>query len=150
MSSYQSATRAMNISLCVDPGGGFKEHPAGELDDTAPCPDFDHCLPSEFRGSHISSDAGLLACREREDAQGLAGPTDAVLLDGRRGKNIWHLPSGLVRQSVHCFHRPGRCRETQTMPILHKEPSRLTVIWGMLESLSQYIPELTPTRFRSC
>jgi hypothetical protein len=47
------------------------KHPACESDDGALWVDFDHHLRLEFHGSRITSDAGLLAYRELDDALGL-------------------------------------------------------------------------------
>jgi hypothetical protein len=52
-----------------------------------------------------SSDGGLLAYRELDDALGLTDITVLKLLDGRRGKNTRHKLGGLFRQSV--FGRLG-------------------------------------------
>src|SRR5437762_1187430 len=72
---------------CVGHGGGFMEHPAGESDNGALRVDFDRRLQLEFHGSRITSDAGLLAYRELDDALGLTDLAGGVLSDGRRGKN---------------------------------------------------------------
>jgi hypothetical protein len=80
-------------------------HPTGESDDGAIRVDFDRRLRLEFHGSRITSDAGLLAYRELDDALGLTDLAGGVLSDGRRGKNTRHLLTGLFRQSVF-----GRCR----------------------------------------
>jgi hypothetical protein len=46
---------------CVGHGGGFQEHPADESDDVSLRVDFDRRLHRQFRGSRITSNAGLLA-----------------------------------------------------------------------------------------
>jgi hypothetical protein len=54
----------------------------------------------QFRGSAISSDAGLLPYSELDDAFGLTDTGGDTLADTRTGKNIRHLLRGLLCQSV--------------------------------------------------
>jgi hypothetical protein len=54
----------------------------------------------QFRGSAITSDAGLLPYRELDDAVGLTDTGGEVLADARIGKNGRHRLAGLLRQSV--------------------------------------------------
>src|SRR3954468_6134693 len=62
---------------------------------------FDRRLKLEFHGARITSDGGLLAYRELDDALGLTATAAAALAEGRRGKNIRHRLLGLVRQAVY-------------------------------------------------
>jgi hypothetical protein len=62
---------------------------------------FDRRLKLEFHGARITSDAGLLAYRELDDAFGFTTMVVSVLAEGRRGKNIRHRLLGLLRQAVY-------------------------------------------------
>src|SRR5262245_15197977 len=75
-------------------------HPRGESGSDAVRLDFDRRLMLQFRGSLVTSDAGLLAYRELDDAIGLTVMASHVLADARSGKNGRHALAGLFRQSV--------------------------------------------------
>ena len=62
---------------------------------------FDRRLKLEFHGAKITSDGGLLAYRELDDAPGLTARAAAALAEGRRGRNIRHRRLGLLRQAVY-------------------------------------------------
>jgi hypothetical protein len=62
---------------------------------------FDRRLKLEFHGARITSDGGLLAYRELDDALGLTATAASVLAEGRRGRNIRHRLLGLLRQAVY-------------------------------------------------
>jgi hypothetical protein len=64
--------------------------PTGEADRGALRLDFDRRLVLEFRGSAITSDAGLLPYRELDDAVGLTDTGAEMLADARTGKNGRH------------------------------------------------------------
>src|SRR5271166_2631097 len=75
-------------------------HPTGESKDGVLKLDFDRRLMVQFRGSVVTSDAGLLAYRELDDALGLSAVAGETLADARTGKNGRHALVGLLRQSV--------------------------------------------------
>jgi len=80
-------------------------HPAGESKKPPLRVDFDRRLKLEFHGSKNTTDAGLLANRELDDALELTGAAGDVFADSRTGKNGWHGMTGQFRQSL--FGRVG-------------------------------------------
>src|SRR3712207_4384766 len=62
---------------------------------------FDRRLKLEFHDARITSDAGLLAHRELDDALGLTVTGVSTLAEGRRGRNVRHRLLGLLRQAIY-------------------------------------------------
>ena len=102
------------------------EHPAGESDDGSLRVDFDRRLKLEFHGSRITSDAGLLAYRELDDALGLSDLAGAALSECRRGKNTRHMLTGLLRQSV--FGRLAGYEDVNDAERLAHDPAMRAVV----------------------
>ena len=73
-------------------------HPRGESGSDAVRLDFDRRLMLQFRGSLVTSDAGLLLIAN--DVLDLTEMAGDVLADARSGKNGRHALGGLFRQSV--------------------------------------------------
>ena len=64
--------------------------------------DFDGQIRLEFHGANVTSDAGLLAYRELDEALGLTATIDELgLQDHRTGQNVRHSLKALLRQSVY-------------------------------------------------
>ncbi|HZT21395.1 MAG TPA: IS1380 family transposase, partial [Verrucomicrobiae bacterium] len=63
------------------------EHPAGAGKKAGLRMAFDRRLKLEFHGSQVTSDAGLLACRELDEALSLTAPAAELLHDWRTGGN---------------------------------------------------------------
>ena len=55
---------------------------------------FDRRVRLEFRGATITSDAGLLACRELDDALGLTETASECLQESRGSRNVQHRLGG--------------------------------------------------------
>ncbi len=126
ISLYVPTKSVMNISVLWRIGRTQMEHPAGESDDGSLRVDFDRRLRLEFHGSRVTSDAGLLAYRELDDAIRLTDLAGAALSECRRGKNTRHLLSGLLRQSV--FGRLAGYEDVNDADRLAHDPAMRAVV----------------------
>ena len=88
--------------------------------------DFDRRLMLQFRGSAITSDGGLLAYRELDDALSLTDTGADALADARTGKNGRHLLVGLLRQSV--FGRLAGYEDVNDADRLCRDPAMRWVV----------------------
>jgi len=61
---------------------------------------FNRKIKLEFHGAKLTSDGGLLAYRELDEALGLFNSTSTVMNDKRTGRNIQHDMTNLLRQFV--------------------------------------------------
>jgi len=81
-----------------------------------------------FHGSDITSDAGLLAFRELDDALDLTGIASNYLQESRTGRNIRHDLVPLLRQSI--YSRLAGHDDTNDAERLSQDPSlRVVVGW---------------------
>src|SRR6187401_6240 len=100
--------------------------PTGEADRSALRLDFDRRLMLQFRGSAITSDAGLLAYRELDDALHLTNTAADKLADARTGKNGRHRLAGLLRQAV--FGRLAGYEDVNDADRLCHDPAMRAVV----------------------
>ena len=89
---------------------------------------FDRRIRLEFHGSTITSDAGLLACRELDDALGLTETASECLQDTRGGRNVQHQLASLLRQSV--YSRLAGYEDTNDAERLADDPAMRVIVGG--------------------
>ena len=88
---------------------------------------FDRRIRLEFHGATITSDAGLLACRELDDALGLTETASECLQESRGGRNVQHRLGGLLRQSV--YSRLAGYEDTNDAERLAQDPTMRVDRW---------------------
>src|SRR5580658_267317 len=103
-------------------------NPAGESNGEALRLDFDRRLMLQFRGSVVTSDAGLLAYRELDDALGLSKTAGDRLGDARTGKNGRHALVGMLRQAV--FGRLAGYEDVNDAERLRHDPAMRWIVGG--------------------
>src|SRR5512142_2642637 len=91
-------------------------------------PQFDRRLRLEFHGAHVTSDAGLLAYRELDDALQLTDSAADELHDTRTGQNTRHGLSALLRQSI--FSRLAGYEDLNDAQRLRVDPAMRTIVGG--------------------
>ena len=101
---------------------------AGEENDAALRVTFDPRLKLEFHGSKVTSDSGLLAFRDLDDALGLNELAGEVLADTRSGQNSRHTLIAQLRQSV--FGRLAGYEDVNDADRLAHDPALRWVVGG--------------------
>ena len=76
----------------------------------------------------LTSDGGLLAYRELDDALGLTEVAGTIFQDSRTGKNGWHGMTGQFRQSV--FGRLGGYEDVNDADRLGRDPAMRWIVGG--------------------
>src|SRR5215210_4349561 len=87
---------------------------------------FDHRLKLEFHGSKVTSDAGLLAFRELDDALGLSELAGEALTETRTGQNSRHTLIAQLRQSI--FGRLAGYEDVNDADRLGRDPAMRWVV----------------------
>jgi hypothetical protein len=87
---------------------------------------FDRLLRLEFHGAKITSDAGLLACRELDGALELTEVAPTYLEETREGRNVQHEIVPLLRQSV--YSRLAGYEDTNDALRLARDPAMQAVV----------------------
>jgi hypothetical protein len=102
--------------------------PAGEAQSDSLRLDFDRRLKLQIHGSSVTSDAGLLAYRELDDALGLMAIAGQYLVDGRTGRNGRHDLLGMLRLSV--FGRLAGYEGVNDAERLGRDPAMRWIVGG--------------------
>src|ERR1700757_1848909 len=89
-------------------------------------------LTLQFRGCVVTSDAGLLAYRELDDALGLSVMAGEMLADARTGRNGRHALVGLLPQSV--FGRLAGYEDVNDAEGLRHDPAMRWIVGGKAAS----------------
>src|SRR3954453_10052627 len=115
-----------NSASYIGHTGAAMADPTGEADKGALRLNFDRRLMLQFRGSAITSDAGLLAYRELDNTLRLTDTAADILADARTGKNGRHRLAGLLRQSV--FGRLAGYEDVNDAERLCRDPAMRWVV----------------------
>ena len=89
---------------------------------------FDSRIKLEFHGASITSDAGLVAYHELDEAMGLTAMADELLRDPRRGQKTQHELTAMLRQAV--YSRLAGYEDTNDAERLAVDPAMRQVVGG--------------------
>ena len=87
---------------------------------------FDARVRVEFHGAKVTSDAGLLAVRELDEALGLSRLAERMLTETRTGRNVQHELTPLLRQSV--YSRLAGYEDTNDAERLAQDPAMRMIV----------------------
>ena len=82
---------------------------------------FDRHLRLEFKGAKVTTDAGLLAVRELDEALFLTETAGEMIQDNRTGRNVQHEITGVLRQSVYA--RLAGYEDVNDQELLLRDPA---------------------------
>ena len=98
--------------------------------------DFDRMLKLKFLGSQVTTDAGLLAYRELDEALGLTALSADALQDSRLGRNKQHALLPLLRQSI--YSRLAGYEDVNDAERLCVDPAMRHVVGGRAALLGKH------------
>ena len=99
-----------------------------------------------FHGATITTDAGLLAFREFDDAFGLTEIAEDYLQESRTGRNILHHLVPLLRQSI--YSRLAGYDDTNDAVRLSQDPAMRVIVGWQGSEFVPSIPALMSYRLR--
>ena len=87
---------------------------------------FDARVRVEFQGAKVTSDAGLVAVRELDEALGLSRLAERMVRETRTGRNVQHELAPLLRQSV--YSRLAGYEDTNDAERLAQDPAMRVIV----------------------
>ena len=100
----------------------------GERKNPALRTNFDSELKLEFHGSRVTSDAGLIAYRELDEAFDLTETATRMLQDSRTGRNTQHTILSMLRQAI--YGRLAGYEDLNDAERLRVDPAMRRVVGG--------------------
>ena len=107
---------------------------------------FDARVRVEFQRAKVTSDAGLLAVRELDEALGLSRLAERMVKETRTGRNVQHELAPLLRQSV--YSRLAGYEDTNDAERLAQDPA-MRVIVSRRASQKQAASTTSVSRFET-
>ena len=105
---------------------------------------FDGSIRLEFHGAQVTSDAGLLAYRDLDEALALFDSVPSVLHDSRTGRNIQHDLASLLRQSL--YSRLAGYEDVNDAQRLSVDPTMRRITGKLAYNLGNFLRRLVLPR----